>query len=38
MDSAKDIQAPQSTSITLKIQDGSSIANATKYRQVIGAL
>uniref|UniRef100_A0A2N9GCF6 Integrase catalytic domain-containing protein n=1 Tax=Fagus sylvatica TaxID=28930 RepID=A0A2N9GCF6_FAGSY len=38
MDGAKDVQTPQSTSITLKLQDGSSLTDATTYRQVIGAL
>lgn len=38
MDGAKDVQTPQSTSITLKLQDGSSLTDATTYRKVIGAL
>lgn len=38
MDGAKEVQTPQSTSITLKLQDGSSLTVATKYQQVIGTL
>ena len=37
MDGAKDVQTPQSTSITLRLQDGSSLTDATEYRQVICA-
>jgi hypothetical protein len=38
MDGAKDVTTPLSTSVSLKLADGSSSVDSTKYRRVIGAL
>ena len=38
MDGAKDVTTPFSTSISLKLADGSSSVDSTEYRRVIGAL
>ena len=38
MDGAKDVTTPLSTSISLKLNDGSATVNSTEYRKVIGAL
>lgn len=38
MDGARDVTTPLSTSVSLKLEDGSSSVDSTKYRSVIGAL
>jgi hypothetical protein len=38
MDGAKDVTIPLSTSVFLKLNDGSAVVNPTEYRKVIGAL
>uniref|UniRef100_A0A2N9F5Y1 CCHC-type domain-containing protein n=1 Tax=Fagus sylvatica TaxID=28930 RepID=A0A2N9F5Y1_FAGSY len=38
MDGAKDVTTPLSTSVSLKLADGSSSVDSTEYRRVIGAL
>lgn len=38
MDGAKDVTTPLSTSVSLKLNDGSTAVNSTEYRKVIGAL
>jgi len=38
MDGAKDVTTPLSTSVSLKLNDGSAVVNPTEYRKVIGAL
>jgi hypothetical protein len=38
MDGAKDVTIPLSTSVSLKLNDGSAVVNPTEYRKVIGAL
>jgi len=38
MDGAKDVTTPLSTSVSLKLNDGSAAVNPTEYRKVIGAL
>jgi hypothetical protein len=38
MDGAKDVTTPLSTSVSLKLNDGSATVNPTEYRKVIGAL
>ena len=38
MDGARDITTPLSTSAPLKLIDGSSVVDSTKYRRMIGAL
>jgi hypothetical protein len=38
MDGAKDVTTPFSTSISLKLANGSSSVDSTEYRRVIGAL
>ncbi|KAF5443514.1 hypothetical protein F2P56_036064 [Juglans regia] len=38
MDGAKDVTTPLSTSVPLKLSDGSSSVDSTEYRRVIGAL
>jgi hypothetical protein len=38
MDGAKDVTTPLSTSVSLKLNDGSAAVNPTEYCKVIGAL
>ena len=38
MDGAKDVTTPLTTSVSLKLADGSSSVDSTEYRRVIGAL
>ncbi|KAF5481302.1 hypothetical protein F2P56_001967 [Juglans regia] len=38
MEGAKDVTTPLSTSVSLKLDDGTSSFDATKYRKVIGGL
>jgi hypothetical protein len=38
MDGAKDVTTPLSTSVSLKLNDGSAAVNPTEYRKVIRAL
>ena len=38
MDGAKDVTTSLSTSVSLKLNDGSAAVNPTEYRKVIGAL
>ncbi|KAF5471799.1 hypothetical protein F2P56_008566, partial [Juglans regia] len=38
MDGAKDVTTPLSTSVSLKLDDGTPTVDSTEYRRVIGAL